>query len=243
MKTSIRPDGIYGEGGLLETACEKLYGKDAARDFAELYKISGEDGEPPLVLPCSCEIFTNFTRVVDPMRWDDDTLPEGDIDTAAADRKNISIRSLLKRFERTDYATCSAAEIARRIYSEKKYLPEREEDVRWLADNFTICSRYTSLLVRYMRAYLAVNAHFLHGDEISAEVRDGLLHIKSDADELLREVTSSGLVTIDNLGGALARRDDITDFLSYNSEIMIRSIDEDARMPSGRRPLRTRTHW
>ncbi len=243
LRTKIRPEGIYGDGGLLEVACSRLYGKGAARDFAELYKISGEDGEPPLVQPCSCEIFTNFTRVVYPMRWDDDTLPEGEINTAVADRKNLSIRSILKKFERTNDATCRAAELARRIYSEKKYLPEREDDVKWLADNLTICSRYTTLLVKYMRAYLTVNAHFLHGNAIPDETRDSLLLLKRDADELLHEVTSSGLSTIDNLGGALARRDDIADFLSYNIEIMIRSIDEDVRMPSGRRPLRTRTHW
>ena len=65
----------------------------------------------------------------------------------------------------------------------------------------------------------------------------------AETDELLSYVNSLSLSPICPLGGAAIRRDDVADFLSYNAEIMYRSIKENRRIPSGLRPLRTRDHW
>ncbi len=236
LKTVTRPVEIYGEGGMLEVIAEKLYGKEAAKDFKELYSIAGKGGEPPLTSMSSCEIFTNYTKVVYPMRWDDEEMK------LSGDGK-YTVEKILDRFIETDYATHEAAKLIEKIFNEKKYLPECEDDVSWMNDNFKLMSRYTALLVGYMRCYKTVLAHFEFGSEIPNEVNEELLKIKNAADVLLKEARSSTLKAICPLGGATVRRDDIADFISYNSEIMLRSIKENKRIPSRLRPLRTRDHW
>ena len=236
LKGVKRPGEIYGEGGLLDVICEKLYGKDAALDFKELFSIKGEDCEPPLTSACSSEIYTNFTKVVYPMRWDDGEMT---LDSEA----KYTVEKFLKKFIETDKSTKKAAKISERIFKEKKYLPDAEEDVIWMKDNFALMSRYTELLVRYMRCYKDVLSYFEKGTKIPEGTEDELISIKNCADELLSYVNSLPLTPICPLGGAVVRRDDIADFLSYNAEIMHRSIIEDKRLPSGLRPLRTRDHW
>ena len=236
LKGITRPEEIYGDEGFLKIICEKLYGKEAAADFKELFTIHGEDGEPPLTSPCSCEIYTNFSRVVFPMRWDNDELSE-------EAEKGHSINSILNKFIQIDYATKKAKEISAKIYREKKYFPELEEDVKWLVDNFTVCEHFMDMFVRYMQCYKNVNAYFTKGEEISEETKKVLAALKVEADEFLAEINGMGLEAIDYLGGALVRRDEMADFLSYNAEIMMRSITEDKRLPSNLRPLKTREHW
>ena len=237
LKGITRPEEIYGDEGFLQVICEKLYGKEAAADFRQLYTIHGEDGAPPLTSPCSCEIYTNFSRVNYPMRWDNAELPED------AEGEELSINKILNKFIQIDYATKKAKEISAKIYSEKKYFPELEEDVKWLKDNFAVCEHFTDMLVRYMHCYKKVNRYFTNGETIPEETKDALVALKKEADEFMAELDAMGLQAIDYLGGALVRRDEIADFLSYNSEIMMRSIIEDKRLPSNLRPLKTRTHW
>ena len=236
LKGITRPEEIYGDEGLLKIACEKLYGKEAAEDFKQLYTTHGEDGAPPLTSPCSCEIYTNYSRVVFPMRWDNEELLE-------EAEKGLSINKILDKFIQIDYATKKAKEIATKIYSEKKYFPELEEDVKWLKDNFTVCEHFTDMLVRYMQCYKKVNRYFTNGETIPEETKTMLAALKVEADEFMAELEAMGLCAIDYLGGALVRRDEMADFLSYNAEIMLRSIAEDKRLPSNLRPLKTRTHW
>ena len=235
LKTNIRPKEIYGDGGLLEVICEKLYGKDASHDFKELYSVCGKDGTPPLTSLSSAEIYTNFTKVVYPMRWDNEDLRDSS--------GKQSVASILEKFIEVDKATCAARDICTRIYNDKKYLPSCEDDIRWMKDNFTLVSEYTGLFVRYMECYRLVGRHFEFGEKIPKETSFELSEIKKAADDLLRRVCALGLTPICPLGGAMVRREEMADFLSYNSEIMQRSIVEDKRMPSGRRPLRTRDHW
>ena len=99
------------------------------------------------------------------------------------------------------------------------------------------------MFVRYMQCYKKVNAYFAKGEKIPEEVETTLVSLKNEADEFLAEINGMGLKAIDYLGGALVRRDEMADFLSYNSEIMMRSIIEDKRLPSNLRPLKTREHW
>ena len=236
LKGVTRPEEIYGDEGFLKIICEKLYGKGAAEDFKQLFTVHGEDGAPPLTSPCSCEIYTNFSKVVFPMRWDNDELPE-------EAEKGLTINKILNKFIQMDYATKKAKEISAKIYREKKYFPELEEDVAWLKDNFAICEHFTDMLVRYMQCYKKVNAYFTKGEKVPGETKEMLAALKTEADEFLKEISDMGLEAIDYLGGALVRRDEMADFLSYNSEIMLRSIAEDKRLPSNLRPLKTREHW
>jgi hypothetical protein len=236
LKTVVRPTQIYGDGGLLEVICEKLYGKAAAKDFKKLYSIAGNDGSPPLTSACSCEIFTNFTKVVYPMRWDDESMQ------LSGEGKH-TVEKLLSKFIEVDFATSEAASLSEKIFEEKKYLSECEDDVLWMKDNFRLMSRYTALLVRYMKCYKNTLSYFALKTDLPEAVSTELIEIKKAADVLLQEAEASTLKPICPLGGAIVRRDDLADFISYNSEIMLRSIKENNRIPSGLRPLRTRDHW
>jgi len=236
LKGNTRPQEIYGKNGLLEIICRKLYGKEAAEDFRELFSIHGEDGAPPLISPCSCEIYTNFTKVVFPMRWDNEALKE-DADIG------FSVNSILNKFIQMDYSTKKAKRLSSKIYAEKKYLPELEEDIKWLKDNFEICEKYTDMLVRYMQCYKSVNAYFEKGESIPEGVEGILIALKKEADELITEIIAMNLTPIDHMGGAALRREKIADFISYNSEIMLRSIKENVRIPSNLRELEVRLHW
>ena len=236
LKGNIRPEEIYGKGGLLEIICEKLYGKAASEDFKELFSVHGEDGSPPLTSPCSCEIYTNFSKMVFPMRWDNEDLPE-------VAETGHSIASISDKFTQIDLATKKAKEISGKIFEEKKYFSELEDDIKWMTENYLVCERFTDMLVRYMRCYEKVNAYFKRGAAIPEETGECLRSLKKEADEFLREINSMGLRAIDVLGGALLRREELADFLSYNSEIMLRSIVEDKRIPGNLRPLKKREHW
>ena len=171
------------------------------------------------------------------MRWDNAELPED------ATEDELSINKILKKFIQIDISTKKAKELSAKIYKEKKYLPEVEEDVKWMADNFAVCEHFMDMFVRYMQCYKKVNAYFTKGEEISEETKKVLAALKVEADEFLAEINGMGLEAIDYLGGALVRRDEMADFLSYNSEIMMRSITEDKRLPSNLRPIKTREHW
>jgi hypothetical protein len=94
-----------------------------------------------------------------------------------------------------------------------------------------------------MKCYEVVLSYFEKDTKIPDGTEDELLSIKNCANELLSYVNSLGLAPICPLGGMAVRRDELCDFLSYNSEIMLRSIKENQRLPSGLRPLRTRDHW
>ena len=92
-------------------------------------------------------------------------------------------------------------EISAKIYSEKKYFPELEEDVKWLADNFALCEKFMDMLVRYMQLYKTVNAYFTNGEKISEETKASLASLKKEADKFLAEINGMDLEAIDYLGG------------------------------------------
>lgn len=234
LSTRIRPEEIYGKGGLLEVICEKLYGKDAASDFADLYRLHGGNYEPPLISACSCEIYTNFSKVVYPMRWDN-----AELELEGA----LSVNSVLEKFSGTDKVTCEAAELSEKIFREKKYLPELEKDVKWLSENFRINSIFTGMLKEYMVCYKQVLTHFLQGDKVEEEVKHILEELRMRARQFMAELEALSLKAIDVLGGALVRRTELCDFIDYNCEIMLRSIEENSRIPSGLRPLPKRESW
>ncbi len=235
LKGKTRHEEIYGDGGMLEVICEKLYGKKAAKDFSNLYKISDKNGEPPLVSASSSEIFTHYTKAAFPMRWDNDLLLENE--------GKINIDMLVERFDNINFSTTEALNLIKRIYDEKKYFKHCEDDVRWQFDNFKIMAKFTDLLSRYMSCYKIVNAYFLRGTAISEEVKRNIEIIKKEADNLLSTIKSSNLKPICHLDGAIARREELADFISYNAEIMMRSIVENSRIPSNLRPVKTRDHW
>ena len=254
LKTVTRPEEIYGQGGLLEVICEKLYGKEAAKDFVDLLRLHGKNMEPPLVSASSCEIYTNFSKMVFPMRWDDGNLP--------LDGSILSINTFLERFEEIYKVTKEAAGISADIYRKKQYFAELEEDEKWMAENFSLCEKFTYMLYRYMLCYKAVHQYFasvntdLKKDDESnclkkaifletdgRNVEEELVALQEEASALMEEINALQLVPIDPLGGAMIRREHLCDFISYNAEIMLRSIRENKRIPSGLRPLPKRESW
>ena len=58
LDSGFRPEEIYGEGGMIDVICEKLYGSEIGSEMAKIYKVCGDNGEPPVVAAVCVDIYT-----------------------------------------------------------------------------------------------------------------------------------------------------------------------------------------
>jgi len=230
IASRFRPDEIYGEGGLIDVIADKLYGSNAGRYMAELNKICGNNGEPPIPCACSVDIYTNYTKIVYPMRWDNPEIAPAKID------------EMCQRFCECSKASKKAYSLTQMALKALNEDIDLKDDISWLSECFYMGSTLCSLLYRYMLIYKELDASFINGEskEPYAVQINSLL---SEAKKFTDYVSQGSLKAFDKLGGSLARREEMADFIEYNLSLMKQSIEGGMRIPDDRRPDRTRDWW
>lgn len=230
LKTEFRPDEIYGKGGLLDTICTKLYGVKAGPEMADLYRLRGKNFEAPIPTACNVEIYTNYTKIIFPMRWDNEIT-------------NQEIIDMRERFSESNLVTKQAYDILKAIVENGDIDTDAESDLIWLKDSFYMGMNLTEFLSRYMCIYEKISNHFSDNRDLPDDIENELAKLNEDVSEFTTYLESLNLKPIDVLGGAIVRRDVMMDFLTYNISLMQSSIRTNKRIPDDRRELPKKSWW
>ena len=221
MKQSkIRPEEVYGEGGFIDVACEKLYGKKMGKPLAKIYKLGGKNGEPPVACASCVDVFTQFSKIVIPMRWDVEMKPE-DIDAK------------IERFRECRIVTKQAYDILSAAMDDFEGDDGMKSDLTWFLDCFKMGSMMTKLLDEYMNLYKELNDCFVNNYEVTDSIKETFKDIKNEAGVFYDYIYSSDAKPLDRFGGSHIRRQEMADFFIYNTKIMGYSIEQKKRMPDG----------
>lgn len=226
----LRPDGIYGEDGLLDVSCELLFGKEHGRQIAEIYRLQGKNGESPVFTACNVELWTNYTKVNYPMLWD---TPVG-IDQQ---------RTYRERFSESANVTGAAADILKEVLSADDLTPEQREYLQFLYDSAILCQELCNQLTRYMDLYMEADLYFASGTSYRADLCDRAKALQNDSLAVLKTIEDRELKAFDPLGGILVRQDEMFEFIAYCSGQIVKSIETNTRIPEDRKPLNSRDWW
>ena len=230
LKGKVKPEEIYGEGGFIDVICEKLYGKEIAKELSRVYKASGKNGEPPVFAAASVDIFTNYTKVVYPMRWDDEITEEKE-------------QEFLERF--TECAKASAEAYDALDEAVKKNIPDEgiRQDVEFLKDCAYMGKNLTELLSEYMGIYIDLAGAFRKGVAPTEDISTRLESLRRKEADFSYYVNGTGAKPLDRFEGPFIRRREMAEWLEYNTELMEKSVAEGKRIPTDRKALRTRDWW
>ena len=225
----IRPEGIYGEGGLLETACGVLFGEKHAKQIADVFRIQGKNGECPIFTACNVELWTKGSIVNFPMLWDT---------PADADKQALS----RERFFESKLATQKAYAILSDLLS-KDLTQDAREYLSFLCESAGICILICDQLTRYMDLYIQADLYFTAGTPVNDGFFDRCDKLIADAQAALQAVQADGRKAFDPLGGVIWRRDELFDFIAYCTGQIVLSLNTNERIPTERRPLRQKGWW
>lgn len=227
----FRPDAIYGEGGFLDVICRKIYGENTGNDMAKLYKLAGKNGEPPILCASSVDIYTNFSKIVFPMRWDN------------ADITAEKIAEMTERFKECSISSGSACALVSRVAQQYDGNPDTLTDLEWLAECADMGSRLTELLYEYMLIYSELDSCFAQGRPLKSSISDDINALRTKIASYNEWINSSHRKPIDKLGGGLVRRKNMGDMLDYWITLMLSSIKQGKRIPDDAKPLPTKRWW
>lgn len=226
----IRPEGIYGDGGLLDTSCRLIYGEKYGSRIADAFRLRGEKAECPVFTPCSVEIYTHMNTYNLLISWDDALAPEKQ-------------RSMYERFSVCAKLTSEANEIFGEVLSNDNGELENREEIEFLHRLTEITARLCQIYADYMELYIQLDAHFREGSEIPADATARCEKIIENANEALQSFENDGYAPFDPFGGILVRREEVFEFVAYSANQMIKSISENERHPKERRPLKESNWW
>lgn len=224
------PEEVFGDGGMLDVICEKLYGEKYGREIAKVFKVRGTNGEPPIACASNVDIYTNFNKVEYPMRW------VSEMDEKEKDEKLIRFTECAK-----------SSEQAYKILSDvlKNYDGDSDikADLTWLCECFNMGRMLTARLREYMELYKELDGNFRNGTDFDNTAMDRLKALQERNKEFSDYVRGSSEKTVDRFDGSMMRREELADFLEYNTSLMMASIKENSRIPKDLRAERTHEWW
>lgn len=226
----IRPDEIYGEGGLLDASCELLFGKTHGKRIADIYRLQGKNGESPVFTACNVELWTNYTKVNFPMLWDTP------VDAAQQ-------QVYRERFSESAAVTKAAAEILAEVLSANDLTQQQREYLQFMYDSAVLCAELCDQLTRYMDLYIEADLYFTNGTAYGSDLCDRAKALQNDALAILKTIEESELKAFDPLGGILVRRDEMFEFVAYCAGQIVQSIETESRIPPDCRPPNIRDWW
>ena len=211
QKTAFRPEEIYGEGGMLDVICEKLYGNHG-QAMAKIFKLTGENYECVVPYACSKETLTAGLDVLIRYRWDN-PLPEDEI-AGLED----SFGQML-RLNQQAIAVLEAEE-------------ELPADLVKFGEMVQLNTAPVAFWHRYLQLYPQVESCLRQGGrEALLPAIDALL---VEVAEELRNHRGRDFRFADDMQGALAKREEILVTQQYNLELMKKSILSGQRIPEDR---------
>ena len=232
LDSSYRPREVYGEGGMLDVICTKLYGEKHGRKLSQIWKLCGKNGEPPIACASNVDIFTNFTKIIYPIRWDIEEITDEEINKKC------------ERFRECHLMTEKAYEIISSVLPDYDADKDSKSDLLWLKECFDVCTRLCSLLSEYMNIYKKLQSSFdtSKWDNESLIISE-LKAIKPRIKDYLSFVDSKKGNAIDVFGGASVRRREIGEHLDYWTDIMMSSVKTKKRIPDDAKPLAVKNWW
>jgi len=230
----IRPAGIYGEDGLLDTSCRLLFGEKYGNRIADIFRIRGKNGECPIFTACNVEIWTRRTYVNFPMLWD----------TPVDAEKQLEFR---ERFAESTLTTYTAREMLDEILAEAEGDAAMDAATRahllYLRGACGVCLKMCSLLTRYMDLYREADAVLTAGAPLHGDLDSRAAALIRDADRMLAQIQASEEKPFDVLGGINIRRDAVADLVSYSTAQILQSLKTGQRIPPERRESAARRWW
>ena len=231
IKSDFRPEEIYGDNGFLDVICEKIYGEKIASKMAQIYKLCGKNGEPPILCASSVDIYTNFSKMIFPMRWDNaDITPE-------------KIDEMTGRFLECSKTSAKAEEIMSQTSKTFNGDKAIKTDLEWLFDCAQMGKKLTGLFYEYMLIYTELDKAFSGGEDFRDGIIDDINALKVKIKDYNNWIDSSSRKPIDKLGGGLVRRKNMGDMLDYWTSLMISSINTNKRIPDDAKPLPVKRWW
>ncbi len=227
---TLRPAEIYGEEGLLETACAHLFGEKHAKEIADVFRIRGKNGECPIFTACNAELWTNYNRKDFPMLWD----------TPVEKEKQMQF---YERFSESAQATDRANEMLIRLLLQPELGADTRAYLEDLQEGSSVCLQLCSLLTRYMDLYIQADAILTSGVQVDDDLFARCDALIRDADQTLAHIQKASGQPFDPLGGIRVRRDEIADMVSYSTGQIIKSLHTGQRVPEDRRPLQVKNWW
>ena len=221
-----RPAGIWGEGGLLETACALLFGENVAPEAAAVFRIREQNGECPIFTACNVELWTRRTTVNYPMLWD----------TPADAEKQRLFRT---RFAESALATRTAEGMLERLAAREDLDPAVRAHFEDLREAAAFCGKLCGLLTRYMDLYIEADAALAGGPPVSGDFEAAARDLIRDA----RALQPGEGEPFDPLGGVRLRRAELTDFVAYCTGQILQSLRTGQRIPPVRREPEKRAWW
>jgi len=226
----IRPEGIYGDGGLLETSCCLLFGDKHGKRIADFYRVTGKNGESPILTACNVELWTNYTKVNFPMLWD----------TPATAANQQLYR---ERFSECALATASARDILEEVLAADDLEAGVRAHLSFLHECAVMGAKLCSQLTRYMDLYMEADRWFEDGTPVNPDICERCEALIRDAKAQLAVMRADGKVAFDPLGGIMLRREELFEFVAYCAGQIVKSLKTDTRVPEDRKPLNIRSWW
>ena len=227
----IRPEGIYGDGGLLETSCALLFGKAHAKRIADIFRLRGKNGECPIFTACNVELWTNYTKVNFPMLWDTPV-------------EVFQQEMYRERFSECGMVTLAAKEILEEILEADDLSADTRAHLEFLLDCTKMGTKLCNQLTRYMDLY--TEAHTYFDFKSKPAIGDIIVRCEAlikDARKEADAVKNDTRKPFDSGEGALVRRRDMFEFIAYCAGQIIKSMQTVRRRPEDRRPLNVRSWW
>ena len=220
QKTQFRPEAIYGEGGMLDIICQKLYGEHGAA-MAKIFKLAGKNHECVVPYACSKETLTGGLDVLIRYRWDD-PLP------------SAQIAELTESFG--EIIRLNREAIA--ILAEEQALPA---DLQKFGEMLQLNTPLVSVWHRYLQLYTRTENSLQHGGD-GGKLLEEIDTLLTEVATLLQDHRSRNFRFADDMQGALAKREEILTVQQYNLELMKKSIHTGQRIPA-EREIQKKGEW
>jgi len=230
VERAVRPDGIYGDGGLVETSCAVLFGEKYAKRIADVFRIRGKNGECPIFTLCNNELSTDRRKLNFRMLWD----------TPMSSELQLLYR---ERFAECTITTLTAKDMLDDILEEDDLTESVREHLEYLRDSAALSARFCSQLTRYMDLYIEADAYFENGTEITGDFYARAEGLIRDGERALAKVTAAALKPFDVMGGINVWRDKCFDFIAYSAGQIVKSLKTNSRIPEDKRELEKRNWW
>ena len=225
-----RPEEIYGNGGIIDVICQKLYGEEIGKKMAELTKLSGPNGEPPIACAANVDIYTRYNFLVYDFRWENDELS-----------KDMMIH-YKERFNTCYAVTSNAVKIMKEVLS-YDMTDTMRSDLEWLSESFEMGEKLTGLLTQYMEIYILLDALMKEKNDAFDGIVSQINLLREKIKVYRRWLTLSHRIPFDVLKGSLVHRERIGEHLDYWTSLMLSSIETGKRVPDNFRPYETKNWW
>ncbi len=218
----FRPEEIFGENGMLDVICEKLYGEHA-EVMSKIFKLCGKNFECVVPYACNKETKTAGNDVLIEFRWDNELSPD-------------EIKALTEHFSEIERLNVTAQQLLRT----QENLPE---DLQSFLKMLSLNNYLVSFWNRYLQLY-AMTDKLISEGKGDKNLILGLINVLLEEVRVeLKRHKEMNFECVDAMLGALARREEMLEVLEYNLGLMQKSIETNKRIPDDRKILQKEIWW